>query len=406
MRILMITDVYFPRVNGVSTSIRSFRHELRALGHHVTLIAPEYPKASDDEADIIRIPSRYVPRDPEDRMMRRGQIDRLIPSLREQRFDIVHIHTPFIAHYAGVKLARALALPSVESYHTFFEEYLHHYVPLIPRPLMRFLARRFTVSQCNAVDQVIAPSRAMQEGLTDYGVNTSINILPTGLEASQFKLGNGARFREQHGIAANRPVLLYVGRVAHEKNIDFLLQVFKSVLTSVPDALLLIVGEGPALGHVQSLARRLELGDSTRFIGYLNRDTELLDCYRAGDLFVFASRTETQGLVLLEALAQGTPVVSTEHMGTKDVLANTKGSRVVEEDEAAFTHATVALLQDKQARLQLAQAAQADAARWSSHEMAERLLNLYRTVIETTNAQHPAINPATHGHSDPYRSAQ
>ena len=223
MRILMITDVYFPRVNGVSTSIRSFRHELLALGHHVTLIAPAYPTGvNQDEENIVRIPSRYVPRDPEDRMMRRGHIDRLIPTLQQQRFDIVHIHTPFIAHYAGIKLARALNLPTVETYHTFFEEYLHHYVPLIPRPVMRFLARRFTVSQCNAVNQVIAPSRAMHEGLTDYGVSTPIHILPTGLEANQFKHGDGAHFRAKHNIPTDWPVLLYVGRVAHEKNIGFL----------------------------------------------------------------------------------------------------------------------------------------------------------------------------------------
>ena len=402
MRILMITDVYFPRVNGVSTSIRSFRHELQALGHHVTLIAPAYANASNDEADIIRIPSRFVPRDPEDRMMRRHKIDQLIPRLRDAQFDIVHIHTPFIAHYAGLKLARELQLATVETYHTFFEEYLHHYVPLIPRMAMRFFARRFTTSQCNAVNQVIAPSRAMDSALKDYGVTTPITILPTGLEQSQFKLGDGARFRQQHGIAADQPVLLYVGRVAHEKNIDFLLHMFKSVLDSVPNALLLIVGEGPALGHIQALAARLELNDSMRFIGYLNRDSTLLDCYRAGDLFVFASRTETQGLVLLEALAQGTPVVSTEHMGTKDVLQNTQGTRVVEEDTAAFAQATVALLQDKQARLQLAQLAQADAARWSSHEMAERLLTLYRAVINAATEKRNEVQLATHANPDPH----
>jgi len=195
---------------------------------------------------------------------------------------------------------------------------------------------------------------------------------------------------------------LYVGRVAHEKNIDFLLHMFKSVIDKVPNALLLIVGEGPALGHIQALASRLELNESTRFIGYLNRDSTLLDCYRAGDLFVFASRTETQGLVLLEALAQGTPVVSTEHMGTKDVLENTQGTCIVEEDTAAFAQATVALLQDKQARLQLAQLAQADAARWSSHEMAERLLTLYRTVIDAATRTRSEVHLTAHATSDPH----
>ena len=401
MRILMVTDVYFPRVNGVSTSIRTFRRELQAVGHHVTLIAPDYATRSADETDIIRIPSRSVPRDPEDRMMRRAQIDKLLPMLRDLRFDVIHIQTPFIAHYAGLHLARALKIPVIESYHTFFEEYLYHYVPLVPRAVMRWVARHFTVNQCNAVNQVIAPSRAMHTALTEYGVTTPITIVPTGLETAQFTLGNGLRFRAQHGIAADTPVMLYVGRVAYEKNIDFLLRAFKVVQQQIPSALLLIVGEGPAVGHLQTLTTRLNLDNAVRFIGYLDRDTTLLDCYRAGDIFAFASRTETQGLVLLEALAQGTPVVSTIHMGTKDVLEHAQGARIASEEIEHFSQAAIALLQDKQARLQLSQAAQNDAARWSSKEMAERLLKLYRHVIDAAAA--PLVQqhtPITHAHPD------
>ena len=260
MRILMISDVYFPRVNGVSTSIRTFRRELIALGHRVMLIAPAYsgrnmPGHSEDDADILRIPSRGVPLDPEDRMMRRADIDKLLPRLESQHFDVVHIHTPFVAHYAGLHLAKRLGAPVVESYHTFFEEYLHHYVPFMPRGAMRFVARRFSVSQCNAVDRIVSPSRAMQQALLDYGVRSPIDILPTGLESSQFKLGSGARFRNQYGIGSHRPVLLYVGRVAHEKNIDFLIHAFRAVLPRASDALLLIVGEGPAQSHLKKLVR-------------------------------------------------------------------------------------------------------------------------------------------------------
>lgn len=380
LRILMISDVYFPRVNGVSTSIRSFRHELQALGHEVTLIAPAYPGHTTDEPGIIRVASRRVPRDPEDRMMRRHVIDRLWPALGNQRFDVLHIHTPFIAHYAGLFLAGRLAIPAVESYHTFFEEYLYHYVPVAPRALLRFMARRVTVSQCNAVQQVIAPSRAMHDALRNYGVRSPIAILPTGLEASQFRLGDGARFRARHGIAADRPVLLYVGRVAHEKNIDFLLQCFRQIHAALPSALLLIVGEGPASAHLRALTHKWELDAVVKFIGYLDRDTELLDCYRAGDLFVFASRTETQGLVLLEALAQGTPVVSTMHMGTRDVLAHTQGTRIVDEDQEQFTTACVELLQNPSVRRRLAAQAPRDAERWSSREMAARLVALYASL--------------------------
>jgi 1,2-diacylglycerol 3-alpha-glucosyltransferase len=221
----------------------------------------------------------------------------------------------------------------------------------------------------------------MLDALQNYGVRSPMTILPTGLEANQLHPGGGARFRNRHGIEADRPTLLYVGRIAHEKNIDFLLHCFKRIHVAVPEALFIITGEGPAREHLQTLTHKLQLDAAVKFIGYLQRDTELLDCYRAGDLFVFASRTETQGLVLLEALAQGTPVVSTMHMGTRDVLHNTRGTRIVSEDEQAFAQACIDLLKDAATRKQLAERAPHDAARWSSREMTGRLVNLYTEVM-------------------------
>jgi glycosyltransferase involved in cell wall biosynthesis len=201
-------------------------------------------------------------------------------------------------------------------------------------------------------------------------------------------LGDGARFRSKYGIAADRPTLLYVGRVAHEKNIDFLLNMFAYVLAAVPNALLMIAGEGPAREHLRALAKRLPNPEAVMFIGYLDRETELLDCYRAGDLFVFASRTETQGLVLLEAMAQGTPVVSTMHMGTRDVLEHAGGVRIVEEDEVVFAQAAAALLGDAATRDRLSQLAPLDAAKWSARDMAERLVRTYANTI--VQSQQPA----------------
>lgn len=385
MRVLMISDVYFPRVNGVSTSIRSFRHELQAQGHQVILIAPHYPHSdvydqSHPDADLIRIPSRSIPRDPEDRFMIKNKILQLIPKLRAMNFDVLHIQTPFVAHYLGISLAKELKLPVVESYHTFFEEYLYHYIPFLPRSLMRWVARRFTVSQCNAVSHVISPSRAMRDALLNYGVAAPISILPTGLQASQFRQGDGGRFRNAYGIESTRPVALYIGRVAHEKNIDFLLRVFQHTLKQLPEALLLIVGEGPAVPHLQKLAQQLGIDQATRFVGYLDRDTQLLDCYSAGDVFVFASRTETQGLVLLEAMAQGTPVLSTIYMGTRDILEGADGAVIAHENEQQFSNELSRLLTNPQKRTQLAIGARKTAAGWSTRSMTERLVQLYATV--------------------------
>ena len=381
MRVLMISDVYFPRINGVSTSIQTFRRDLHELGVQTLLITPQYPHGEQPpDPSIRRVRSRFVPRDPEDRMMRRGDIRRLLPELQARPWDIVHIQTPFVAHYAGLELARRLGVPAVESYHTYFEEYLHHYVPLLPRAAMRFVARHFTRSQAESVTRLIAPSRAMRDALTAYGVRTPIEVIPTGLEADRFEPGDGAHFRARCGIDAERPVLVHVGRIAHEKNIDFLLRMLETARAAIPDILLLIAGEGPALEHCRRLATELGLAANVHFAGYLDRRRELLDCYRAGNLFVFASRTETQGLVLLEAMAQGIPVVSTAHMGTIDILGPGRGCVVVEEHEHKFAAEVIRLMGDALLRKRLGRDAQAYAATWSAREQASRLLELYRDV--------------------------
>ena len=164
MRILKISDVYFPRVNGVSTSIETFRRDLHALGHEVVLVAPQYPdsgpKQPADDESIVRVAARAVPRDPEDRAMSWTGLRKTLTQLGPRKFDIVHVHTPFLAHYAGVRFAREFNTPLVATYHTLFEEYLHHYVPMLPRAFGRSAARRLSRSQCNQLDTVIAPSQA------------------------------------------------------------------------------------------------------------------------------------------------------------------------------------------------------------------------------------------------------
>jgi 1,2-diacylglycerol 3-alpha-glucosyltransferase len=394
MRILMISDVYFPRINGVSTSIQTFRRGLHAAGHETVLIAPEYPAgASASEEGILRVPSRYLPRDPEDRAMKLGAIRALRPQLERLEPDLVHIQTPFIAHYQGTALARALRIPVIESYHTYFEEYLHHYVPLMPRALMRFTARRFTVSQCNVLDALVVPSRAMDQALLDYGVRCPMHIIPTGMEMERFAGGDGARFRAQLGIAPAQPVLVHVGRIAHEKNIEFLFRMFALVMRAKPGAVLIVAGEGPALNSCKAYVRAIGVERQVRFVGYLARERELLDCYRAGDLFVFSSKTETQGLVLLEAMALGVPVVSTAHMGTADIVKPQRGAQVAPDDEAEFASIVVRLLEDPVRRTAMSADARAYAATWSASAMAERLAGLYGAVIDQASRNSPVSQP-------------
>ncbi len=392
MRVLFISDVYFPRVNGVSTSIRTFRQDLSAAGVRTLLVAPQYApgEAAAEGAQVLRVPARGVPGDPEDRRMAWGALQRQLAALPRGEFDLVHIHTPFIAHYAGVRFARASGIPCIATYHTFFEEYLHHYLPIVPRPLGRFIARHFTRSQCAQVQALIAPSEPMRAVLDEYGVRTPIHVLPTGLAADRFRPGDGAAFRARAGIAADRPVMTYIGRVAHEKNIGFLVQVLRGVRAQLPQALLVIAGEGPAREGLRAQVAALGLSASVHFAGYLERDTQLLDCYAAADAFVFASRTETQGLVLLEAMAQGAAVVSTAELGTRSILVPGSGALVVPEEQAAFAAAVVRVLSDTGLREGMAARGRAYARTWSAATMARRLAELYAEVCARPRTQRVA----------------
>ena len=386
MRVLFISDVYFPRVNGVSTSIRTFREDLAAQAVATLLVAPQYAGSAAAEEGIVRVSAAGVPKDPEDRRMRWGALTRTLDALPRGSFDLVHIHTPFVAHYAGVRAARRAGVPCVATYHTFFEEYLHHYVPALPHALGRLAARHFTRSQCAAVQALIAPSEPMRAVLSGYGVTTPIHVLPTGLPADRFRAGDGAAFRARAGIEPDRRLVTYIGRVAHEKNIGFLVQMFRRVLAQCPQALLVIAGEGPARAGLRDTVAQLGLTAHVCFAGYLERDGALLDCYAAADAFVFASRTETQGLVLLEAMAQGAPIVSTAELGTRSILLPESGALVVPEDEAAFAAAVVRVLGDGALRAQLRERGRSYARSWSSATMARKLLEIYRGLAQPPHA--------------------
>jgi len=396
MRILMISDVFFPRINGVSTSMLTFARELQSQGHELTILAPDYGGVVDTRLEtgleVQRIASREVILDPEDRMMRIGCALKNMDDYKQRCFDLIHIQTPFVAHYLGLKLARILNLPVVETYHTFFEEYLYHYIRFMPRSFMRFFARRFSVSQCNAVDYVIAPSAPINHALREYGVTQPMSVIPTGLDSTRFVRGDGPGFKKAYGIDPQRPVLLFVGRLAHEKNIGFLLDMLPYVLESMPEVLLILAGEGPAIASLRARITRNGLQDNVMFVGYLDRAGALQDCYCAADVFVFASRTETQGLVLLEAMALGVPVVSTAVLGTKTVLVQGQGADIAEDDCHDFSAKVIALLQDDDRRKALAISAIDYASTWSIEFMTKNLLDVYQCVIESSlemkNAMH------------------
>ena len=380
MRILMISDVYFPRINGVSTSIQTFKRELEIAGHEVYLIAPSYPEPMVDDDTILRIESRGVALDPEDRMMKYRKLINQLPQLREKGFDLVHINTPFVAHYAGLTLARKLDIPCITTYHTLFEEYLYHYIPWIPKSVLRWAARSFSVSQCQALDGIITPSSIIASLLQQYGISNPIVTIPTGIDVSDFESGNGDKFRDSLGIEPHKKLLLNVSRIAYEKNISRLLEVAQDLLKKSRDIHLVIAGEGPAKQSYIQQARDMGIADHVSFIGYLDRSTDLIDCYHSADLFVFSSKTETQGLVLLEAMAAGTPVVAIAEMGTKEVLQDGLGVKITDGTVSDFSAKIVEVLDQPDLHNTLSESAKLYAKDWDSSRLSARMAEYYVSI--------------------------
>lgn len=382
LKILFISDVYFPRINGVSTSIKTFVDQMQSLGHTVHLIAPDYQVQTQDEDWIKRIPAFSIYFDPEDKLMKYGEAMKLLSELQKEQYDIIHVHTPFVAHYLGLKLAAKLNIPCIETYHTFFEDYLHHYLPWIPKVMARGLARMISKQQCNAVDAIVAPSKPMLDVLRSYGVNVSADVIPTGVQEHSFKEADGKAFRQKYDIPLDRPMLLYVGRVAFEKNIDFLLGMAMVLADERPDILLVVTGEGPAEASLHNLAQTLNIENNVKFLGYLDRATELNACYQAADVFVFASKSETQGLVLLEAMAQGTPVVAIAELGTASILVEGEGALIAPENTLQFAEKVHQLLIYPEQRFDLGKRAKEYVLnKWTARLQAERMVNFYTQLI-------------------------
>ena len=396
LHVLMVSDVYYPRINGVSTSIQTFRAALAALGVRVTVVAPDYPATSiagdalasalhvgdsAARADTVRLPSRAVPLDPEDRLMQWSALADLDRRLSRTEFDLVHVQTPFAAHYGGLRLAQARGIPCISTYHTHFEEYLFHYIRFLPRSALRFAARWLARHQCNALDAIVVPSQPMAATLRDYGVSTPLTVIPTGLPESQFVRGDGEQFRRTWKIAPERKVALFVGRAAHEKNIGFLLEMMARACRQEPQLLLVIAGEGPALPALRRQAADLKLDDHVRFVGYLPREGGLRDCYAAADVFTFASLTETQGLVLLEAMAIGLPVLAIAALGAAEIIRPERGAIAAAATPEAFAEQLLTLLGRPAQLAAMAEAAVAFAREWNAAAQGARLAALYRELV-------------------------
>jgi 1,2-diacylglycerol 3-alpha-glucosyltransferase len=384
MRIAIFTDTYRPEINGVVTSIDTYRSELERQGHEVWLFAPRYFGRPDPHPRNLRFPSIPYPF----KMMKERRIAWMGPiaMLRFGRLeaDVIHSQVPaFMGIYALV--ASALwRVPHVHTYHTHYMEYTH-YMPF-PRAFATrtivWIARRF----CGRTHHVIAPSAGIKEAISSYGVDAPITVIPTGIDTrerettvpladllAKYRLGDPADF-------AGKRLLVSVGRLGREKNIRFLIRATAKIRDAGEPVHLFMIGNGPDRAEIEAEIERLHLQNDVTLTGYLERD-DVLSFLRSCELFVFASKTETQGLVLLESMAMATPVVAIDATGVTDLVGDNVGGIATRDDVDAFADAAVGLLRSGRMLRRKKAEALKKAALWSVDHQARRLVAIYEAAI-------------------------
>jgi glycosyltransferase involved in cell wall biosynthesis len=379
LRVALFTNNYLPFCGGVTISVEALRRGLAAAGHEPWVFAPRFPRAVPDAPRVVRYPSLPAVTYPEFALAvpYSRHIARLVRGLD---VDVLHAHHPFLLGPAAARLARRLGRPLIFTYHTRYEKYAH-YVPL-SRPLVERAAVRLSTRFADRCDMVIAPSALIRDELQERGVQAPIAVVPTGVDLQHFRPGDGAVARQRLGLARTGALLLYVGRLDPEKSVDRVLLAFDRVASTVPDAHLVLVGQGTEGDRLRALAQSLPSAPRIAFLGAWRHDA-LAECYRAADAFLFASETETQGLVLAEAAACGIPAVAVDAPGCAEVVRDGETGLLTKGDPTALAEATIGLLLDEPRRRHMARAARAVAeAEFDAQTHIARTLAVYAEACD------------------------
>jgi 1,2-diacylglycerol 3-alpha-glucosyltransferase len=371
LRVGFFTEIYRPVVNGVVASVEALADGLRARGHEVYCFAPRMPGYEEADGPVFRMPSLPLPTRTAYRLtlplVSRRNLNGVI-----KRLSLVHVHSPFVTGWMGLRYARRYGMPLVYTYHTQLEAYAH-YIPFEPRAT-RFAAAQLTRTFANHADAVVVPTPAMAERLRELGVTVRIEVVPSGIDIARFGAGRrDEALRAGAGAGPSDRLLLYVGRLAKEKNIDLL---FRALAYAGDASLKLVVaGEGPLREELEASARALGVAPQTTFLGIVPRN-ELPNFYASADAFVMPSTTETQGLVIAEALAAGAYVIAADAPQNREVLGG--AGQVVPPTPEAFARA----LCDLAARpAEAARAARKAAEGFSLEVQIDRILGLYEILL-------------------------
>ncbi len=355
MRVGLFTNNYLPFRGGVTTAVETLREGLDALGHRAWVFAPAPARPLPEPAFVFRYPSVPAPTYP-GFALPLPLSPRLARTARELGLEIFHAQHPFLLGPAARRLAAKAGRPIVFTYHTRYEKYAH-YVPL-PERLVAALAVRLSCRFADATDLVVAPSASIGQVLVSRGVRAPVVVVPTGVDLDRFRPGEREAARRRLGLPPDAPLCLYVGRLDREKSVERIIEAFGSIAEAVSGARLIVVGQGSHVGPLERRAAGSPAHERIHFLGGVPRE-ELPPYYQAADLFLFASETETQGLVLAEAHACGLPAVAVRASGVDEVIRDGETGLLTKGDAADLADAAIGLLLDPARRESMARSARA-----------------------------------------------
>ena len=400
MHIAYFTNFYLPVVNGVVRSVQSFRDTLSSMGHNVFVFAQE-DNYEDTEPFIFRYPSLHLPLtgDIPAAIPVSPFVDQLIPKLK---LDVIHTHHPVLLGQTAATKARDYNLPLVFTFHTQYQEYTH-YIPFPQEQVQEFLKNtvmtwmREFMRKCQ---HIVIPSESMASVLiNDFGLVDRYTVIPTGIDITPYKKANGSALRAQWNWGDDK-VIISAGRLAEEKNWVTLLEAFAIAQKTQPNIRLALLGDGPQAEALRRLAGELEIQERVTFVGKVPFE-EVPNYLKAADLFSFASITETQGLVTLEAMAAGLPVVAVDASGTRDILEDSKQGFLTQNDPQDLANRIIEVVASPSLMSKFKSAALRTSRAFDNKRLARKMLKVYEQAIEDkkneqyVTVEDPSVIPVT-----------
>lgn len=387
MKICMMTNTYLPHVGGVARSVSTFAQEYLRRGNEVLVVAPEFdgkPLPAEAEAMVERVPSLRNFNGSEF-SVRLPLAAALSDRLDAFQADILHAHHPFLLGDTALRVAMNKNVPIVFTHHTRYEDYTH-YVPF--SEALKEVAIEVPTHFANLCDGVIAPSESIARTIRRRGVKSPMTVIPTGIDVAAFASADRTRFREKLGIPSEALIVGHVGRLAQEKNLGYLAEAVALHAKTAENVRFLVVGDGPARGELEQIFAKHGVTEKLILAGK-RTGRVLREAYRAMDVFAFASRSETQGMVVAEAMAAGLPVVALNASGVREVVREGENGYLLPADAAPeqMAEALGRLASDRALREGMSKAAQATAKDFSRERSAERALAFYEEIRRATRAR-------------------